>query len=358
MAALGLMGCSGSGADPTTQARALLRETFSGHHPMASGRLHAELTVDPRGSSVLTQPLTLSFGGPFQSRGSHVPPASDFAIAITFQGHTGRLGIISTGTRGFVTLGTRAYTLPAAIFAQLERGVSAVGGAGNGTGVSPGALGIHPQSWLSDPRVVGSQTIAGTPTVHIHGALALAPLLGDLSTILARAGSVSSTTSALRALSPATQARLAGQIHHASFDLWTGRADHTLRKLSVTLTLPVSGSIRTQLGGLSQVTVAFTLAYSDIGRPQTVSAPPSAAPYSQFQQHLAQAVLGIEGIITSAASGAGAGGAGAGGAGAGVTGSGAAGGPSSVPAYSQCITAANGSVAKIQKCAALLNGGG
>ena len=346
LAALAVAGCGGSAAGSATGARALLSQTFSGRHPVTSGRLQAELAVDPHGSSVLTQPITLSFGGPFQSRGSHALPKSDFAIAISFQGHTGRLGIISTGTQGFITLGNQAYSLPAATFAQLENGVSAVGASGNPSGVSLGKLGIHPQNWLSDPRVVGDETIAGTPTVHIHGRLALTPLLHDLSTILTKAGSVASTTAALKPLSPATQARLAGEIRQAGFDLWTGRSDHTLRRLSVALTLPVSGATRTQLGGLSQASIRFTLAYSDIGRPQTVTAPSSAGSYRQFQARLAQTVLGIEGLVTGAAGATGS------------TGAAAPGGSGTVSAYSQCISAANGDVAKIQGCAALLNGGG
>ena len=65
-ASIALSACgSSSGGD----ANSLLKQTFSGTHTVTSGNLTFSLTVNPSGSRTLSGPITLSFGGPFQSRG-------------------------------------------------------------------------------------------------------------------------------------------------------------------------------------------------------------------------------------------------------------------------------------------------
>jgi hypothetical protein len=347
---------SGTGASPS--ARSLLSETFTGKHPIDSGRLQASLTVDPTGSSVITEPVSLSFGGPFQSRGKNQLPKSDFNIAIRFQGHTGQLGIISTGTEGFVTLEGTAYKLPAASFKQLEGGVSSVGG-GSSSSSTLSDLGIHPQQWLIDPTVLGDAQIGGTETEHIRGKLALKPLLSDISKLLAKASTASSSTSALKGISAADQAKIAGEVTDASFDLWTGTRDHTIRKLSVTATLPVTGTTRTELGGMTRAKLTFGLAYSDVGQPQTVSTPTSSKPYSQFTTRLRSIVLDIEDLVvgaTGSSTSTTSSGASAGSGASSSSGTGSSSGTSGDSSYSQCVANAGGSVSKIQQCASLLNG--
>ncbi len=348
-AALALSGCGGSstGAGSGASARTLLKETFTGSHNIDSGQLAASITVDPTGSKILTEPVSLSFGGPFQSRGKNQLPESDFNIAVGFQGHTGQLGILSTGTEGFVTLEGTAYKLPAASFKQLESGVSAVGGGSSSSSSVLSGLGIHPQQWLIDPEVVGTAQVGGTQTDHIHGKLAVKPLLSDLSKLLAKASTLSSSTSALKSISPAEQQKIAGEVNNASFDLWTGTKDHTVRKLTVTATLPVSGATSTELGGLTSAKLSFGLTYSGIGQAQTITAPTRSEPYSQFESRLRTIVLEIEELVVDVSSSAGAS------TSTTSSGAGSSGGDS---AYSQCVSAAGNSVAKLQKCAALLNG--
>jgi hypothetical protein len=356
VASLALSACgassSSTGSGSGTSARTLLSETFTGKHTIDSGDLSASITVDPTGSTLLTQPLSLTFGGPFQSRGKNQLPKSNFAIAVDVQGQTGRLGILSTGTEGFVTLGSDAYKLPAANFKQLEGSVSAVGGGSSSSSTLSG-LGIHPQNWLIDPAIVGTAQIGGTQTEHIRGTLAVKPLLSDLSKLLAKASTLSSSTSTLKAISPAEQAKIAGEVKNASFDLWTGSQDHTIRKLTVTATLPVTGTLSTELGGMTSAKLSFGLTYSDIGQPQTVTAPTSSKPYSQFTTRLQAIVLEIEELAVGVTSGTSTSTT----SGSGTTGS-SAGSGSTDSAYSQCVSAAGSSVAKLQKCAALLNGSG
>src|SRR5205085_10687220 len=146
LASLALVACGGGSSD---QATSLLKQTFSGSHPVNSGNLSLKLTVVPSGSSTLTAPISLSFGGPFQSLGLGKLPKSNFNVTISAEGKTGTLGILSTGTKGYVTLQGASYQLPASTFQRLESSfqqlASSPGGGSNSGALS--TLGIHPLQW-------------------------------------------------------------------------------------------------------------------------------------------------------------------------------------------------------------------
>src|SRR5260370_4206233 len=106
--AVTLAACGGSSGNATQ----LLNQVFHGKHPIQSGKVNFSLTLTPSGSKTLTSPITLTFNGPFQSRGTGKLPQSNFTLAVNFQGHTGSLGILSTGDAGYFSLLRPAYHLP------------------------------------------------------------------------------------------------------------------------------------------------------------------------------------------------------------------------------------------------------
>jgi hypothetical protein len=98
-AALALAACGSSSGDATS----LLHQTFTGSHRINSGQLAFELVLTPSGSSTLKGPITLSFGGPFQSMGTGRLPQSAFNVGVGAMGANTSVTIISTGTHGYVT---------------------------------------------------------------------------------------------------------------------------------------------------------------------------------------------------------------------------------------------------------------
>src|SRR5947209_18341462 len=92
--ALALSACGGGSSG---QAKTLLKQTFSGPHKVDSGNLSFNLTVNPTGSRTLSGPITITFGGPFQSLGTGKLPASAFTVSISALGKTGSLGLVSPG---------------------------------------------------------------------------------------------------------------------------------------------------------------------------------------------------------------------------------------------------------------------
>ena len=123
LASLGVAAC-GSASSGSANPNTLLTQTFTGTHKVTSGDLNLTLTIDPSGSSVLSGPITLSFGGPFQTRGAGKLPESNFTVSASALGRGVALGVISTGTAGYVTLQGASYQMPQATFEKLESSFS------------------------------------------------------------------------------------------------------------------------------------------------------------------------------------------------------------------------------------------
>jgi hypothetical protein len=357
LVAVALAACGGGSSSSSGNAKSLLKQTFSGAHTVNSGNLSFSVTINPLGSSKISGPITLSFGGPFQSLGKGKLPKSNFNVSISALGHTGSLGILSTGTNGYIDLEGTSYQLPAATFQKLESSFASLASSPTGSGSGSGALGklgIDPLHWLINPTIAGSENIAGADTTHIRSGIDVTALLGDLNTFLGKASAlgVSGTGRIPTSISPATQSKIASEVRDPSFDVWTGNSDKTVRKLSIGLTLPVSGQLSTLLGGLSSAGITVAMQYGDLNQPQTIVAPTTTAPYSQFTTKIQQILQVIESAVGAQLPTTGTGASSS----SGTSGSSTTGAASATNSYSQCITSANGDVAKMQKCASLLGG--
>ncbi len=343
LAVLALAAC-GSSSSPQ-QARTLLRQTFRGTHRVNSGKLAVRVAVAGGGSKA---PFELNFGGPFQSQGKGTLPKSDFTINLSALGGTATLGVISTGTNGYVSLQGATYRLPASTFHQLQSGFSGTKGSSSGSSVLS-KLGIDPLAWVRNPTVVGNESVGGANTTHIRGDVATGKLLADLSTVLQKASSlgISGGSKLASGISASAQAHIAREVRHPTLDVWTGTNDHTLRKLEVNFDLPVNGTIATLLGGLHSAHISLLLQYTDINQPQTITAPTSAKPFSEFVAKINSFVQGLQGVAHGGGSSS---------SGSPPSGSSSA-SSKTLQRYTQCIQSAGGDVAKMQRCASILNGG-
>ncbi len=124
-------------------------------------------------------------------------------------------------------------------------------------------------------------------------------------------------------------------------DIWTGTSDHTLRRLEINFGLPVNGTFSALLGGLRSARLSLLVQYADVNQPQTITAPSTAAPFSDFVTKLRAFIGGLQGTLS--------GGSPSGGSSSTNT--------QTLQRYTQCIQSAHGDVSKMQRCASILNGG-
>ncbi len=341
LAGLGATACGSAGSsssDPNT----LLKQTFTGTHKVTSGVLNLTLTIDAAGSSTLNGPITVSFGGPFQTRGSGQLPQSNFTVSASALGRSVSLGIISTGTNGYVTLQGTSYQMPAATFQKLESSFGKLSPTGSSSGATLSKLGIHPLTWLSHPTVVGTEKVGGAQTTHIHAGVNVPAFLNDLNTAVATSGAAKS------GLPASARQQITAAVRNPGVDVWTGESDKTIRRLTVAVTL--AGKAASALGGARSADIGLTLQYANLNEPQKITAPGTVRPFSEFQQKVAAFVQALQGAAGGVI---GSGGASSSGGTSPNTGT-----STGVQKYSQCIQQAAGDVAKMQNCAALLGSGG
>ena len=355
VAALAIAACGSSagssGPAASRNPQTLLRQTFSSSHTVKSGVLGFSLVVTPRGSSVITTPLSLSLGGPFQSRGKGRTPESALTIAFSGLGKKASFGVRTTADAAYVALQGTNYRLPASDFAKLGSTLSGNQSESSAPGLS--TFGIDPESWLRNPRIVGTQTVDGATTEHLHATVDVPAFVQSLDKVLAKESStLRKTTGRATTISPATASKIAAAVRNPTVDLYTGRSDATLRRLVVSATVPVSGAISTRLGGLTSATFNLSFDYSQLNRPQTISAPGDVHSYAQLQTRLQSIGAALQSELG--------GGLSSGTTGSGTTGSGAGttGASGKVSRYSSCISKAGGDVRKMRHCATLLQSGG
>ena len=357
LASLTLAACGSSSSSSSADAATLLKQTFTGSHKISSGNLNFAVTVDPSGSSALSGPIKLSFGGPFDNSSGGKLPQSNFTVSVSALGKSGSLGILSTGSSGYVKLQGTSYQLPQATFKKLESSLSQIGSTGSGSGSGTlSKLGIKPLDWLQDPKVVGTESVGGTDTTHVTASINVPAFLSDFSTFLQKASTlgVSGVGAASKGLSPSVRNQIAGEVKNTRFDLWTGNSDKTLRRLTVALTLPVTGTVSTQLGGMRSADIGLSMQYADINQPQTITAPKTLRPYSEFSSKVQSFLQSLQGSLGGSSLLPGTAGGSSGSSGSGSSGS--SGASSRIRRYSSCVTAAGSDVAKMQRCASILNG--
>jgi hypothetical protein len=351
--ALGLAACGGGSGANVDQ---VLKETFSGNKKVRSGKVELKLSVKAEGARNLGGPIELKLTGPLQSQGTKQLPKFDFDLTLAASGQTFKAGAVSTGDAGFLKFQGQAYTVPAQIFTQFKQGFERAQSQKNGSAQNQSfaSLGVNPKNWLKDPKDQGEEDVGGTKTIHISAGVDVAKLLDDVNQILSRArGQVGGQTAGRlpTQITPQQRQAVKDAIRDVSFDVYTGKDDKTLRRMTIRLKFKIPQKQQARAQGLTGGEVAFDLVLNDLNQPQTVSPPANPKPFTELTTALRGVLGGLGGL-------GGAGGAG----GTGTTTTppatgGTTGGDQSAQQYLQCLQQAGGDVAKAQKCAALLKTG-
>jgi hypothetical protein len=312
-AVAGCGGDGGGGEDPSE----VLDQTFNNPDEITSGRVVISLEGSAEGSQAGN--LTATIEGPFQTDRNDPAafPQLDLTAEISASA-TGESpfdftgGFVATKDSAFVEYQGQAYEVGASFFNRLktlsERSVRRAQARGENASIFE-RLGIEPQNWLTNLSNEGDENVDGTETIHIQGDADIEQMVSDLATIAQRAPGAAG-----QALDPAQLDEVQTAIKEASVDVYSGKDDRVLRRLSVSLNIePPAGP-----GALdvSSISVDFSLTLSDVNAPQTITAPSGAKPISGLLDDLG---LGNVGVPPSDGNG----------------GAGAGGGPSQ--AYLNCI---------------------
>ena len=365
VASLLMIGCGG--ASGTQSPAAVLKQTFGPHPPIHSYKLDLAIGIDVKGIKSLSKPLALRLDGPYVNSAPRQLPRFNLNVAINGSGQTFAATATTTADKAFITIAGTPYVLPDQLFQQFKAGYSqASAQTPKQSSTSFSALGLSPSNWLVSPRRLADARVGDAETIHIAANVNVPRLLQDVSKLLGRASQLGiSVPNAPKTITPQQQQAIAQAVKSANVDIYTGRDDKILRRLSVAVSLAVAPQSRRLVGGLQSGTIVVDYMRSELGKIQSIPVPANPHPLSELL-NAAGANGTAGGALSGLTGGQGAAAAGSQAAAQAATGTGAAtqsagasqsAGAAAPKAYLDCLSSASGDIAKIQACAPLLQGG-
>ena len=281
------IGACGSSAKPSAAVKGspatLVSQTVAASDGIDSGRVSLSVDLALDGIKQLGgKPIALNVSGPFQRSAGSV--STDLAATVSVASSTANLGIDKVGKSVYLNLGGTFYKLKAQSPTATTGASGATGllalGATGATGASGllSSLGIDPGTWLTDPHEVGQTRVGGVSTDHLTAQINVANVLGDVSKLMRGAAGSSSGA----ATSSSALALVESAITKAQVDVYTGVADHIVRRFDLAIAFTVPQIAAAAVGGLTGGSLTLDATLTDVNQPQTISAPANAQPSSKL----------------------------------------------------------------------------
>jgi hypothetical protein len=217
--------CGGGGSD-REDVETLLDKAFS--TPVHSADLKLEAQIDLKG--LLADPIKIEAEGPFRTNEGKLPSADIELQVGSGGGQTISSGVLTTGDRVFVKFQDVYYEQPPA---QVRKTNAAIAQRGKRGGESLSELGLDPRSWIADAQDKGDTRAAGADTHHVSGTLDVENLMRNLNRFLGNSASaLGGGGKSTPRLTRADIRELSQAVKDPSFDVYVGKTDDTIRRVS------------------------------------------------------------------------------------------------------------------------------
>ena len=280
----------------------LLDQAFS--QSIRSADLDVDAKLQLKGSEELDRPVRIQASGPFRTNGGKLPSVDlELRIGTDGGGQTVQTGFLSTGDRAFVKFEDVYYEQPAAQVRAANASIRKAGGRS-----SLRSLGLNPRSWLSEASEEGDERVAGVETSHVSGRLDVAKLMENINEFVQRSGAAltgATGQAAPKPLSKEAIEKLSEVVDDPTFDVYVGKKDNVIRKVSGRIEFDVPDDSDSALDGIEGGSLEFSVEFGDVNGDQEIEAPAEARPLSELTTSLGGASL--LGALGDSASGTGSG---------------------------------------------------
>ena len=262
----------------------LLDRAFRQSITSADVKVDALLSLD--GLQGFERPVRLQAAGPYIDGGRALPKLDiDLKVGVQGAGQTVQFGLLRTGERAYVKFGGEFYEQPRR---EVERADRQLGRGRVGRNASLRDLGLNPRTWIVAARDEGDEKVAGVETDHVSGRLDTRSLFRDFNELVERsAGAIGGAPADVpEPLTSRQIDELAEIVRSPGFDVYVGKADDVVRRLSLRLELRVPEKDRERVGGIAGGSLRFSVELSDVGGDQRVEAPASARPIADLTTQL------------------------------------------------------------------------
>ncbi len=249
-------------------AEDMLAAAFAGNQKLESGRFSIRLSAEDFQGQPQINGTSLEVGGRFQGQGTQEMPKFDIDMEIAAPGERLQVGAISLGDKGFLTQGERAYAVPAAVMQSIADARTEIAGYASEPQPKLSVGGFDVGGWVTDPQVVGTETMDGVEVTHVRGELDASRFVDGLSQL----GPASDLPEGdyLDEVGK-NKAMLERVIGEPQVDVYVGE-DRILRRLAVEADLNL-GAIGEGAGGARDGKVLLDVTLSEVNKPQTITAP-------------------------------------------------------------------------------------
>jgi hypothetical protein len=285
LAACLLAACGGEG-DDGDGVENLLDQAFSEDIRSADLDLEAEVELD----GLLDEPIRIEAEGPFRGNEGKLPSADiELRIGTDGGGQTITSGVLTTGDRAFVKFQDVYYEQPPARVREANEAIRR----GQREGDRPlSELGLEPRTWLGEAKEEGDADVGGVETRHVSGTLDVEMLMRNLNEFVARSGSALGGGQPAPRLSDADIQQLTEAVEDPTFDIYVGKGDDIVRRVSGRVEFEIPKRSRAGLGGLDGGSIVFSVEFRDVNGDQEIEEPASARPLSDLTDSLGAGGLG------------------------------------------------------------------
>jgi hypothetical protein len=276
------------GGDDGDSVEDLLDDAFSEDIRSADLKLEAEVELE----GMLDEPVRIEAEGPFRSNTGKLPSADiELRIGTDRGGQTITSGVLTTGDRAFVRFQDVYYEQPPA---RVREANEAIRRNRDGGGRPLSELGLDPRSWLGEAEQEGDAEVAGVETRHVSGTLDVESLMRNLNDFVARSSSALGGANGQPApprLNEADIRELTEAVEDPSFDIYFGKDDDIIRRVSGRVEFEIPKRSRAGLGGLDGGSIVFSIEFRDVNGDQEIEAPANARPLSDLTDSLGGGAL-------------------------------------------------------------------
>jgi hypothetical protein len=280
----------------------LLDRAFRQEIHSADLKVDAQIQVKRSRSS--NRPVHIRATGPFRGNKGKLPSVDLELDVGSDGGQTVQTGFLSTGDRAFVKFQDVYYEQPGAEVRKANDALRR----NKGRRSSLSSLGLEPRSWLADAKDKGEEKAAGVQVTHVSGTLDVAALMRDLNEFVKRSGSAiggATGQPAPRPLSAGDIDQITKIVKNPSFDVYVGKDDDVIRRVSGRVEVTVPKRDRAAAGGIEGGSLEFSVEFRNVNGRQKIEAPAKARPLSALTRSLGGGGLGALGGVQGGGSGSG-----------------------------------------------------
>lgn len=289
--AIALAACGGGDSD---DAQKQLDEAFKKSIKSANVTVDiaAEVGGLPIGGSFKAK-LT----GPYQSNGPDKLPSMDLDLSVSGLGQSISAGLATTADNVYVTYQGQAYELGSESLEGLDENLKQQREKSKQDDNELKAAGVNPADWVTNAESEGDANVAGVETEHISADVDLDKVFDDANKLVQSAPDVGGQLGQQvpEQLTQQQKDVLSEVVKDPKMDVYVGKDDGIIRRVSVDLKLSIPEADRSQLSGVSGADLEFSVQFADVGKPVTVTPPANPKPITDLTKQLLGGGLGLPG---------------------------------------------------------------